>query len=729
MLKVYRYILSFDDADPAITYPVVGDGQQYEITLEPGHVFYRKKLTGDQLVFCNSNYEAIYSRPATTKFTINISLLNPFGIYETDFVGVFYRRDCDFDDDAKQVSVQPEPLDQYKLILEGMDKEYNIPELGIPTVEVDYWVQPIFQLYSVVGGQGSSKIINIYGGLNYESEVPNPVGPILDPLIDDYKFGALGNLLVLGGPVFDPVVPTEYINEPGVFFPEQKFISKDGTHRIEYNTGTGYFNLKEISSGSTLYEYPPPGSLVNGQFTSLTSGAILSSNIAFFYGRLLTANTSVNGDPTEALPEEDILPRSNVYAYSLPLGVTGFGESIVGTIWEDVMVASFNNSEDPDKYGKVADDSLYFVGNYFNTPTTGEVYYPILNSLWTNSSFWFKYTDDVKFIEEGGAKSVTVKNAYRLFDVLSAMITQLDPTISVPQEASNSDFFFGDSNPIRQAGLTPIIIPKSNVILGDYNYPATRAPLKLQEVSDLLYGFHKCKWYIDALELYVEHEEYFNRGGSYTTNVIGVDLTTLVEPKTSLPWSYKTAKWKYAKQKLPGQIRFAWMEPTAQPFDGHPIDMLDEQADKANIQDINLSRFSADLNFMQLFPEKVSLDGFAFVEAELVSERYTVPIVSMEYGATPNYKVQNGYASLIYAHETYWKYLLPTSAVNVNLAVDTALSVIRPRVQEIEIPSDLLQGVNLMQLIRNTLGDGKIQKVVDNTDGTGTKVTIEHNDY
>lgn len=728
-MKTWRYILSLNDASPQIVTPILDDAQTFEWEKESDQVFLRQKLSGKELIFCNDDFDIINNAAFETKFTIDKALLNDSGTYEVKFIGVFYKTDCSFDLDAKQVTVQPQPSDNYKKLIEGLDKEFNLIDLAPPTVELDYQLQPLFQVYRL----GSNVLTSVLSGNYFEQEIINtPTGST--ELISTYFFGFLGVHGVVLGDALNPDVGGEYIDETGLLFtdPAKGWIRKDGVYRVRFDNLTdpdADMIIERVSDNVEMYR----GAHADGQdydtvnYISALDGSTARFIYRTYFGRFLTNQETVNATATSVIPESDIIaPTAN---YTRVIGIGSLGTTgTAGTNFEDVIIAGSDHSSTSDRWGKISSSATFFASEYFNHPTgngTGAIY-PLDRANWSQASFWWQYDSVLRDFQESGSETKTQFNAYKLVDAIQSVLTALHTGLTFAETTDCSKFLFDLSNPINTDSTTPVIVPKSNIIVGEYGEPAKRTPVKLSDLLGLLYGFYKCNWHIEGLNFVLESDQYYHQGKSYTANNVGTNLTTLTESKTGKNWSFGANKWSYDKSKIPGQIRFSWMDKGSEVFDGFPIEMNSEFADQGNIEEIQITRFTSDIDYIQLSPENVSKDGFFFGEAVLVSDRLTLPFVTLDLGNTGEYKVQNGYASLIYAHDKYHRYVLPTSSVNINLENVTAESVKRTKIQEIELPGDSVSGDNIMLLVSTNLGDGQIRSLTENTNGSGSKLVIEH---
>ena len=438
---------------------------------------------------------------------------------------------------------------------------------------------------------------------------------------------------------------------------------------------------------------------------------------AAMYVRYLTNETVVNGNNTQPIPENDIVTSSSRY------------ERVIGLLY-DAFIPYDGNSATPDRWGRYASNAVNFAGNYFTqfiaAPSLGiGQTYPIAKSEWTEWSVWFYYTSGLRILQENGGTQYTLKNAMKFGDSINSLLKLIDPTVTHLEDQDHSQFLYG-SNSIRGSVKYPLISPKSNVIVGEYDKPAQKARVRLADFLNFCRDFYQLAWYIDDNNrLVLEHIQFFENGMTYSGTDVDLDLTTLIEPKNEKPWAYRTKKYKFDKVEMPEQIRHKWMDDSSEPFEGFPIEVLSPYVQKGNLSEKNLSLFTSDVDLIHANSDQIAQDGFVFMEAIInVDGEFELPFVTITLTYPLEYKIQNGYAAMVYAHNQYWRYLLPASSVEMNLDAITALSVKKNRVQEIDYPSPVEP--DPMKLITTSLGDGRVTKMTINLSSGAVKITLKH---
>ena len=183
-----------------------------------------------------------------------------------------------------------------------------------------------------------------------------------------------------------------------------------------------------------------------------------------------------------------------------------------------------------------------------------------------------------------------------------------------------SEFLYGTN--LLGINQTLLITPKSNIVSAGYDQPAQKAPITLKNVLDMLRDCFRCYWFIDEQNRFrIEHIQYFRNGGSYSGSpVVGIDLTAQQVPRNGKPWAFARDQFKFDKPAMAARYQFGWMDDVTQLFDGFPIDIISKYVNPDNIEQIDISRFTSDIDYILLNPGAVSKDGFALLGANYVFE-------------------------------------------------------------------------------------------------------------
>jgi len=670
-----------------------------------GQKYFREELNGS-LTFYRDQYQYIYDQPFETQFILLISISYDGGVtWDPYFSGKFYKTQCDWNDFDKKVEVTPEPYDNYVEILSGLDKEYNLARLPLAKQTVTISKRPIIQMYI----PGDTTIGCFLSGVSWEQPVIEPTAD--SATIEGYGFAVastVSDIVVTGSGTPQECLGT-YVGEystPGGSALGTTWTRQDGKYRIEI----------EVLGGGAVYLYIYAGSEVTPLFISdAYSGATVVDGLtvnftanasnpdasgtlsgAFsavdVYGRILTDAATVDGSATDDLLTVDITAENNNYSKTAPYDV-------------DCVTISANSSDDPTEYGQ-AEDGTYYLPIESDTVK----YYPLGRSNWESTSFWFNFNEFSDTIESDGRVEYTMGDASMLSDVIRVLLDQIDPTIKHEGLPQYSAFMYSAENPISGDAFYLALTQKSNILAGEYDQPAKRAPLTLGQVLNMLRDTFKLYWYItDDKKLRIEHISWFRNGGAYTDNTfLNIDLTSQLNPKTHLSWGYSTNRWNYDREDMPERFEFEWMDESSTGFGGFPIDMVSQYILKGKVEKVQIANFSPDIDFMLGNPEESSKDGFALMGLINGASGYELPFVTLEI-EDADLELQNGYISWPYIHDNFWIDDLPAGIANVNLVNRRILNEKKVKKHTVSFP--LSNEIDPVKLVKTELGNGEIEKI------------------
>lgn len=159
---------------------------------------------------------------------------------------------------------------------------------------------------------------------------------------------------------------------------------------------------------------------------------------------------------------------------------------------------------------------------------------------------------------------------------------------------------------------------------------------------------------------------------------------------------------------MPERYQFSWMDEVTEPFTGYPIIMRSNYVKQDKIEEISVSNFSTDIDYMILRSDEFSKDGFALMETITQAGRERVPVLSQTVDGDI-YQNQNGYLSYFFLHPVYWGYNLPSKKVNINNSDITLKYISRLKSSEAKFPYD--REISPLKLIHTSIGDGKIESI------------------
>ena len=365
---------------------------------------------------------------------------------------------------------------------------------------------------------------------------------------------------------------------------------------------------------------------------------------------------------------------------------------------------SGNTSVNPTQWGRTP------TGEYYAPPVVpGAKLNPVGRTLWRYTSMWVAFNTNVN--EEPLQKQFTLRDAYSLTTTIQALLAQVAPSISFGNTAAFSQFLFG-ANPVVSGETigTLYITQKTNLLNGEYSQPAMNAPITLGQVLNMLKNVYGCYWFIENNNLRIEHISFFENGGTYTGGrQVGADLTQMVNPRSGKTWAFLTGEWQYSKADMTERYEYQWMDESTEMFRGQPIEVVGTFIERGKIEDITISGFNADIDYILMNPSDVSEDGFAIMAAESLGGQMVVPMVNMGTQQQPLI-VQNGRMALTYVQPRYLIYNMPSWSLKVNGGNMAAKSIQKGRTQTVKIPCGV-NDLDLKKLVKTEVGEGAITKV------------------
>ena len=710
--------------------PIYKDDLAKEYELETNQRFYRAKLSG-KISFIRDDYDFINTRPFDYEFFYGIDKSNDGGkTWVPYFSGKFMKTDCTFVDYDKKVTVQPDVIDDYNEVLAGLEKEYNLITLA-PTIQrITINKRPLIQIYV----PGDSVVSCFLGGTNWEQDANATTDQ--SALVQTYHF-ALCNILKEiqitsnGSPA---VISGLYTGRmatgasadtfEGKLYPELNvnyyiYITQQ---RISGGLpfGLALVEIRRQSDDVAMFRYSKvttsPFDTLEFDLTAVEgSGAtgtmhadMKSYNI---YARYLCDVEKIDDLNTYPLPADDIVDNNRNYRRAIGYAI-------------DVAFISNNFSDTPTEWG-LADNGKYFAPPY---SIYGQTFYPIARSTWRYASLWFGFYLFDWILEKKARKAYTLRDVFTLSSCINVLLKEFAPGITHEATPEYSQFLYNTNNPISGKSFKLLISQKSNIINGEYQTPAQKAPITLQQIMTMLRDIYKCYWYIEDGKFKIEQINWFRNGGSYGYNpIIDYDLTQLENVRNGKKLAFATSEYSFDKVDMPERYQFEWMDDVTTPFEGLPIEITSKYVTAGKIEEINISNFTSDIDLMLLNPGAISSDGFALFAAvtpsgggqlELPFTRQTVEDVE--------YYLQNGYLAFINIQPTYWVYDMPARNFKINNAQSHAMGGIeRKKKQTLNFPAGTTDP-NPMQLVKTYIGNGQVDKLSVNLCSRNIKATLKY---
>lgn len=711
MNPIYKFQLSAGD-DTRQAFPVYKDDLAIEYALEQNQEFYRGKLSG-KLTFQKDDYLFIQSKVFDTQFDIVISIsYNGGQTWAVYWSGQFWKTDCEFNEDDQTAIVTPDVNDRYNAVLAGMDKEYNLIELAPVIQPVKLDKRPMIQVYV----PGQTVIGCFLSGMWWEQEC-NAVDSE-DALSNTYHFYKNKTQRIID------VLEKGSLDIPDVFMGEavvqtDSFEFTNGAYKFKYVAGSDTFSWQIIrASDNTLLWFinrttvpalPYELTLQPNVAAGVTGNVKVYLHDVSVFARYVTDVEQALGLTTFPIPDDDIVENNRNYSRVI-------GYDFPNTIFfNDVL------STTPTQWG-IYQPGQYYV-QYTNFIAGIAESFPVARSAWGHVSIWFAFDAFDWFVEESCRKEYTLKDAFPIWSVISVLLAKVAPGVTHEGTTDYSRFLY-DRNPITNIDQRLLITPKSNLISARYDQPAQKAPITLKAVTDMLRDCFRCYWFIDERNRFrVEHISYFMRGGTYTSPpVIGIDLTKQVVTRNGKPWSYARNQYEFDKPEMAARYQFGWMDDVTELFEGFPIDIISKYVNQDNIEQIDISQFTSDVDYILLNPSEISKDGFVLLGAQLVGGEYKLPYVNFNINYSEHI-LQNAWVAFIYLQQ-YYMFDMPARNVEINGVQQSVYGVKKLKTQTIKFP--VLTEPDMFNLIKTGLGSGTIQKMSVNLSSRNANTTLKY---
>ena len=586
--------------------PVYKSDLAVEYAQETGELFYRPKLSG-QLTFTGCDYADIAAADFDTTFMLDLDISTDGGrTWRAVLEGQFHKTDCEFDYADSRATAEIETRDRYSKLLDGLETEFRLTKLPIAVRRLVMQKRPLVQLYS----PGDSVVACFLSGMYWEQDATATDDA---EALGNYHFDCPNVFMEIGinfisGGGYEDAYGTYYGNVPnpyGTRWSAQAH-NADGSYYVELSAEymdssidpRWAYAFALYKSDGTLVtsdlvplvtDFAKPGADFNTDYSNSFRYSYHSFGV---YARVLCDVDSIDGKTTYPVPSDDIVADNKHYRYAIGYGI------------HDVYISS-NFSDEPTEWG------MNDAGKYFMPPyVPGIDFLPVAQSTWGDYSLWRSPVWDNVF-EQEGRKDYVLKDAYLVADCIAALLKEIDPSVTHAATAEYSRFFYGESTDggkLQQLLLTQ----KTNITNGEYTQPAQNTPITLKTLLDMYKNVFKCYWYVEDGKLKIEQVEFFRNGGSYDgTGAVGYDLAKLALPRNGKSWAYGMEAYKFDKPDMAERYVFSWMDEVSEPFEGMPLEVLSPYVSKGKKEEINISNFTSDIDFMLLDPEAISDDGYA----------------------------------------------------------------------------------------------------------------------
>ena len=692
---------------------------------ESGQEFFRISLDGKINLF-GQDYELIANSGLEDQLIFIIDKYNrTSGKWIEYYKGEFNKTDCKLDYDKKKCELKTTAIDDYSEVMNKYENTYDLIKLAPAITRINLHKRSLMQVYI----SGANSISNFFGGIYWEGDVNSAIDNH-DDLINKYYFSYIkaGNEFYVRGAGISGV--------NGVYAGTNGYWSCWNGYTCYMGTDTpmtkAYIYIKRNSDGTVLYQ-----SVKQWMFTNAGNCYIGRENIEMvnisnpsdkftiespfvyhIYQRLLcdvdTISDSEGVKNTYNLPPDDFVTDNRNYKKCI--GLRG-----------GLFFCTSRAVDEPTRYG-VNDYGQYFTNQFIPSTSGLGRPLPISRNSWANASLWYVYEDyTYKYFEERLRKRYTLKDSYSIAAVIKALLNKIDPTLKHEATSEYSRFLYDTTVPISMNRFYVFITQKTNILKGDYDQPAQKAEISFEDLMKMLRVCFRCYWYIEDGKFKIEHISFFMRGGSYSYNSnVQLDFTKLTDQFNKKPSAYFQSEVEYDKSDLNQRYEFGWMDDVTELFGGVTIDVKSNYIQKDKNEEINISQFSSDVDYMLFNPSNFSDDGFALLCPIKNGSNYELPIIHItsvdEDGDTYEAIVQNWYASWVYLVHFYM-YDMPANNIGCNVLNNLHVNAVKMCMKHtIEFPIE--EDLDELELIRTNIGGGKIDEYSVNMNTRTAKVKL-----
>ena len=692
---------------------------------ESGQEFFRISLDGKINLF-GSDYELVHNSSLEDQMIFIIDKYNrTSGKWIEYYKGEFNKTDCKLDYEKKSCELKTTALDEYNDVVNKYENTYDLIKLAPAISRINLHKRSLMQVYV----RGANSISNFFGGIYWEDDVNEAIDNHND-LINKYYF----SYIKAGNEFYIRNASISDVN--GVYAGTNGYWSKWNpgyTCKMELVDGssTYWICLYRNSDNTLLYQSEkrwavsdPDNKYIGREDIKMVNVNNLSDTFTIespfvyhVYRRLLcdvdTVEDSEGIKNTYDLPSDDFVTDNRNYKKCI--GLTG-----------GMFFCTSRAVDEPTRYG-LNDYNQYFTNEFIPSVAGIGRPLPISRNSWANASLWYVYDSYYSLFEQRLRKQYTLRDSYSIAAAIKALLKEIDPTLQHEATAEYSRFLYDTTVPMSMARFYVHITQKTNILKGEYDQPAQKAEVSLEDVMKMLRDCFRCYWYIEDNKFKIEHISFFMRGGSYSYNTsIQLDFTKLVDQFNKKLSSYFQSEVEYDKTDLNQRYEFGWMDDVTDLFGGVTIDVKSNYVQKDKTEEINISQFSSDVDYMLFNPSNFSDDGFALLCPIKNGSSLELPIIETqlidENGDTYNAVIQNFYAAWAYLVRFYM-YDMPALNLDCNVLGNLYASGVKMCMKHtIEFPIE--EDLNELELIKTTIGNGKIDEVSINVNTRRAKVRL-----
>ena len=653
------------------THPVFGDDIKISVSKQDNEAFYRTKINGT-VKFVREDFDLIASLSHNATLTLVVG-------YGSQTLGTFdfIKSDTTLDYDDRVCAIKIATKDRYEDFIAKYDNKYNLPRLAPEITPLTLNKRPVLQFYFL----HDNKITNCYGNMSFEVSARSGAEDFNYAQVQNCGFREVGFFIAMDIPNLtglSSVYGRYWVGDGGTAGVGMKVYREDNAYYLEYKydsyhlayywqlyyaNGTAYTvsgDYVYVSGHELSYPYHEYGNSVK-RGSSYTDSTNLGNGVTYtrdVYARILSDYDGTIAGETKvdlSTVSEDVAEDNYNYKYAWSANTFDLNTH---------LHVDDKTQDEPTEYG-IDGDEKYFVKP---TPSAPEnAIYPIGWSMWIPFSFWFESSPSLDS-EMRAAFNTTyqLRDAYPIHSAIQCLLTEMGVGYDFSNSSPYSNFLYGSTGSLMDTIPSPVmrgnyiyISPISNVKKTRYEQPARKGDITLKQILEMLKKVYQCYWYLDSVgRLCIEHVSYFKNNqsyGLYTPSPL-IDLTTMKDMPNGKMWDFDKNAFEFDRANCPSRYEFEWGNDCTEEFNGYAIDILDKWAKAEKKENITVTNFIADIDYSVIYPQGVSDDIYAVIEAGK-SDPHNVQIVTVSLGENnAKYLIQNGYLSFLFAEQNYYNY-------------------------------------------------------------------------
>jgi hypothetical protein len=691
MRPTFNFYLSRDNGPEQSIDIQFLDNHTRTFAREGNYVFLRASIGEPLLFYPGKGWELVANQSIESEWTLRITY-EVAGNERAFFTGYFTWANCNFNRDLRRLEVRLVTDDQYRKTLARLGETYDFMKLGATSVPVVFNTKPVVQLS--IDGYRDVLHLNESGGY-HRTVTGSTIFAFSQPTTIAFVPGPSSGQSAPAG-VFGFYSYNETINANGV---EQEYFNANG-YSIYRNSADAGNDWALIFNGSTVETS-----------NVFSKGAIRFSNFDFvritYRARILTDELTFNNAPTVELPDDDPLASGLSYERAAPFDIS---QMYLRAIGQDAVT----------NYGRFSTDAQAFAGQYHTKPSFGNTT-AVLPNHWNFTSIWHEWTEAELTLFRSLIKPVRIEDAYLLSDVINVVFREASDE-EVAHDTSDSTLLYGQDPFSGVSGRRLLLAPISNITTSDYTNASTLGEVRPRQLLDALKMCRNADWYIDGGKLKIEHYRFFDRGLTYNTERVGVDIRNEIEPTTGKSWETEQDAWRYDIGQMPERIKFEQGGEVTPAFKGDDLVMISPHAQEGRSEDLRADSILFDLDYVVQSPEGVNERGFLLLDCLYDATEGAWRVVNVD---VPEYGTQqNGTLAVPYIQDTYFRDGLPASRVRMNGQEITATSTRRTKIQTVSLP--VAFDANFERLFQTSIGSAKVRAASQRILTGRTEITLNH---